>query len=295
MKRREFIKLVTTSLVVGGLDGSWRYLHADEPPVLAVSEGADYGAITRNAINALGGIQAFVKPGSIVVVKPNMGWDRKPEFAANTHPLVAKTVVEECLRVGAKKVKVFDNPCNDPRRCYENSGIAGALKGMKNVELKHMEEERYKNVRLNGMFLKEWELYDEALSADVFISVPVAKHHGLTRVSLGLKNIMGIMGGNRGFIHRSIEDALADVNKAVKSHLVIIDATRILLNHGPQGGSLKDVKVLNKVIASRDIVAADAYATTLFGLSPQDISTTVTANKRGLGEMNLAKVKTIKA
>jgi len=271
------------------------HLFSDEPPVLSLAEGSDYAAITKNAINALGGIQKFVKSGNVVVIKPNLGWDRKPEYAANTHPLVVKAIAEECLKAGAKKVKVFDNPCNDPRRCYENSGVAGILKGMKNVEVKHMEDERYKNMKLNGVFLKEWELYDEALSADVFINVPVAKHHGLTRITLGLKNIMGIMGGNRGYIHRSIDDALVDVNKVVKSHLTIIDATRILLNHGPQGGNLKDVKVLNKVVACRDIVAADAYATTFFGLNPQDISITVTAAKRGMGEMNLSKIKIIKA
>jgi uncharacterized protein (DUF362 family) len=169
------------------------------------------------------------------------------------------------------------------------------LKGIKNVELKHVEEERFKNTKLNGTFLKEWELYDEALSADVFINVPVAKHHGLTKLSLGLKNIMGIMGGNRGYIHRSIDDAIVDVHKIVRSHLTVIDATRNLLNHGPQGGNLKDVKLLNKVIACRDTVAADAYATTFFGLNPSDISTTVTASKRGLGEMNLSKVKVVKA
>ncbi len=107
--------------------------------------------------------------------------------------------------------------------------------------------------------------------------------------------MMGIMGGNRGYIHREIEEALADINSFVKSHLVIIDATRILTKHGPQGGSLKDVKILNKIIASKDIVAADAYATTLFNLRPEDLSTTVTAYKRGLGEMNLNKIKIIKA
>lgn len=166
---------------------------------------------------------------------------------------------------------------------------------MKNVELKYVENDRFKNVKLNGFFLKEWELYDEALTADVFINVPVAKHHGLTDLTLGLKNIMGIMGGNRGYIHRNIDTALSDLNSYVKSHLTIIDATRILLDHGPQGGNLKDVKTLNTVIASSDIVAADAFATTLFGLKPQDITTTVTAYKRGLGEMNLKKVKIIKA
>ena len=295
VNRRNFLKIITTSVVTMGLSGGMTHLLADEPPVLSLAEGSDYGAITRNALNALGGMQKFVKPGNVVVVKPNLGWDRKPEYAANTHPLVVKAIAEECLKAGAKKVKFFDNPCNDPRRCYENSGVSAALKGVKNIELKYMEDERYKNTKLNGVFLKEWELYDEALLADVFINVPVAKHHGLTRVSLGLKNIMGIMGGNRGYIHRGIEDALVDVNKVVKSHLTVIDATRILLNHGPQGGNLKDVKVLNKVIACQDIVAADAYATTFFGLNPQDISTTVTAYKRGMGEMNLSKVKVIKA
>lgn len=194
----------------------------------------------------------------------------------------------------SKKVKVFDNPCNDPRRSYENSGIASILKGRTNVEIKQMDRERYKNIKIKRVFLKEWELYDEALSANVFINVPIAKHHGLTQVTLGLKNMMGIMGGDRGYLHRGMDDALSDVNSIVKSHLTVIDTTRILLRHGPQGGNLSDVKVLNKVIVSTDIVAADAFATTLFNLKPEEISTTVVAYKRGLGEMNLNKIKVVK-
>jgi uncharacterized protein (DUF362 family) len=293
MKRREFLKLCGSSLLAGNL--LIRDLWAKEPSVLSVSEGKDYMQITRSAIDALGGMKRFVKAGDIVLVKPNIGWDRRPEFAATTHPLVVRAIVEECLKAGAKGVKVFDNPCNEPRRSYQNSGIPAALKGIENVEVKQMEEERYKKVKLNGVALKEWELYGEALSANVIINVPIAKHHSLTRLTLASKNIMGIMGGNRGYIHRDIEDALADVNSVVKSQLTIIDATRILTNHGPSGGSLGDVKVLNKVIASADMVAADAYATGLFGLKPTDISITVTANKRGLGEIDLGKVKVVKA
>jgi uncharacterized protein (DUF362 family) len=293
MRRREFLKICGTSLLAGNL--LVRDLWAKEPSVLSVSEGKDYMQITKSAIDALGGMKRFVKAGDIVLVKPNIGWDRKPEFAATTHPLVVKTIVEECLKAGAKRVKVFDNPCNEPRRSYENSGIPAALKGIDNVEMKQMEEERYKKVKLNGVALKEWEIYGEALSANVIINVPIAKHHSLTRLTLACKNIMGIMGGNRGYIHRDIEDALADMNSVVKSQLTIIDATRILTNHGPSGGSLRDVKVLDKVIASTDMVAADAYATGLFGLKPTDISITVTANKRGLGEIDLGKVKVVKA
>ncbi|SNB46826.1 DUF362 domain-containing protein [Geobacter sp. DSM 9736] len=292
MDRRSFIKVMGLSSLI--LEGMLRDLFAAQGPVVAVAEGRDHAAITRKAIDALGGMARFVKPGMTVVVKPNMGWDRASEYGANTNPVVVRAVVEECLKAGAKKVKVFDRTCNDERRCYVNSGIEPALKGMKNVEVKHIEDERFRKVFLNGNTLKKWELYDEALSADVFINVPVAKHHGLSKLTIGLKNIMGIMGGNRGSIHKKLEGALADVNAAVKSHLVIVDATRILTAHGPQGGDLADVKVLNKIIASTDIVAADAYATTLFGMKPADIPVTVAAYKRGLGEMNIQRMKIVK-
>jgi len=292
MNRRDFIKsagVLTLLAPVLVRDA----LAAKEQPLVAVAEGNDYPAITRKAINAVGGMKRFVKAGDVVVVKPNMGWDRTVDLAANTHPLVLKAVVEECLAAGAKKVKVFDNTCNDARRCYVNSGIENILKGMKNVECKQIEQERFKKVAMNGQFLKEWELYDEALSANVYINVPIAKHHGLSKLTLGLKNVMGIMGGNRGFIHRNLDTALADVNAHFKPHLTIIDATRILTAHGPQGGNIADVKVLNKVIASTDTVAADAFATTLFGMKPADIAVTVAAYKRGLGEMNLDKIKVV--
>lgn len=293
MNRREFIKYAGALTLMAPVIVKEAIAGMDQP-LVAVAEGTDYPAVTRRAINAVGGMKRFVKPGDVVVVKPNMGWDRSVAFAANTHPLVVRSVVEECLSAGARKVKVFDNTCNDARRCYANSGIENALKGMKNVECKQIEPERFKKVTLNGVFLKEWELYDEALSANVYINVPIAKHHGLSKLTLGLKNIMGIMGGNRGFIHRNLDAALADLNAHFKSHLTIIDATRILTAHGPQGGNIGDVKVINKVVVSTDIVAADAFATTLFGMKPADIPVTMAAYKRGLGEMNLDRIKVVK-
>jgi uncharacterized protein (DUF362 family) len=292
MKRRSFLKFIGLSALFHRC--LLREAAAAAEPVVAVAEGSDYALVTRNAIAALGGMKRFVKNGDVVVVKPNIGWDRNSEQAANTNPIVVRAVVEEALKAGASKVKVFDRSCNDERRCYVNSGIAEALKGMKHVELKFIEKERFKKVALKGKVLSEWELYDEALNADVFINVPVAKHHGLTKLTLGLKNVMGVMGGTRGAIHKNIDEALADLNSVLKSHLTVIDATRVLTAHGPQGGNLADVKVLNKVLASTDIVAVDAYATTLFGHKPEDISVTVAAHKRGLGEMNLKKVRLVR-
>jgi uncharacterized protein (DUF362 family) len=292
MNRRNFLKLI--GLITVCYNWFVKDVMAVEGSVVAVAEGSDYVMVTRKVIDALGGMKRFVKKGDVVVVKPNMGWDRSVEQGANTHPLVVRAIAEEALRAGAKKVKVFDRTCNDERRCYANSGIASALKGIKNVEVKYIENERFKKVTLNGKVLKECELYGEALSANVYINVPIAKHHGLSKVTLGLKNVMGIMGGNRGAIHQQLDVALADVNSAFKPHLTIIDATRILTAHGPQGGDLKDVKVLNKVLASTDIVAIDAYATTLFGIKPDEIPVTVASFKRGLGEIDLKKIRVIR-
>lgn len=292
MDRRSFLKGIGVAPLVA--EGTVRRLFAREMPVVAVSHDKDYRRAAVRAVDLLGGMKRFVKPGDVVVIKPNMGWDRTPAQGANTHPLVVRGLVEEVVRAGAKKVKVFDRTCNDARRCYVQSGIAAALSGLDKVELKFIEDERFRPVAIKGGSLKSCELYGEALSADVFINVPVAKHHGLTRLSLGLKNVMGVMGGNRGRIHSVIGPALADVNSVLRSHLTVIDATRILTAHGPQGGDPADVKVLNTVIASADIVAADAFATTLFGLKPEEIAVTVAAYRRGLGEMNLGRIRVVR-
>ena len=133
----------------------------------------------------------------------------------------------------------------------------------------------------------------DAVEADCYINVPIAKSHSIARLTLGLKNIMGMMGGNRGSIHRQLAPSLADLNSVIVSKFTLIDATRILLRHGPQGGNLDDVKVLDTLIASTDMVAADAYATTLFDLKPEDIASTVAGHEMGLGEINLDKVKIV--
>ena len=127
MQRRRFIQLLGLTALFW--QSRLRDLFAATGAVVAVAEGTDHARITRNAINALGGMKRFVKPGNTVVVKPNMGWDRTPELAANTNPLVVRAVVEECLQAGAKKVKVFDRTCNDERRCYMNSGIESCPEG----------------------------------------------------------------------------------------------------------------------------------------------------------------------
>jgi len=304
MDRRDFLKQVMLwsagiSTAIPSFQILPELLAADEqPPLVSHAKGKDYYALVAQVLEPLGTISKFVTTGDRVVIKPNMAWDRNPAQAANTHPQVVKALVELSLDAGARKVMVFDRTCNEERRCYVNSGIQDAMATVKDSRLKYYHPDSRKFVPVDikrGKAVRRLEIYKDALEADTYINVPVAKHHSLSRLTLGLKNSMGVLGGNRGQMHQNIGQKLADLATVVKPKLTVIDATRVLLRNGPQGGDIDDVKILDTVIASADPVACDAYATTLFDLQPEEISSTVAAYKLGLGEMDLAKMRIIQA
>ncbi len=269
-----------------------------ESPVVSHGKDKNYNELVSRVLEPLGGIGKFVKTGDRVVIKPNMAWDRSPDQAANTHPLVVKALVEQSLAAGAKSVMVFDRTCNEARRCYVNSGIQQALESINDKRLKFYHPDTRKFVPVNierGKVVNRLEIYRDALEADSYINVPVAKHHGLSKLTLGLKNSMGVLGGNRGNMHHNLGQKLADLATVIQPKLTVIDATRILLRNGPQGGDLDDVKVLDTLVASADPVACDAFATTLFNMQPAEIASTVAAYKMGLGEMHLDRMQIIQA
>lgn len=298
MNRRKFLQIAGCASIASSSMLSFPILTAAERQTkttaaldLAVVSNADPAAMVRKAIDMLGGIAQFVKKGNTVVVKPNIGWDRVPEQAATTNPEVVAEIVRLCLKAGAAKVQVFDRTCNQPKRCYLRSEIERAAKEA-GADVSHIYEQKYQNIKIpGGKELQSWEFYRDALQADVYINVPIAKHHSLSRVTLGLKNIMGIIGGNRGKIHDRFDAKIIDLNTVIKPQLTIIDAVRILMNNGPQGGNLNDVKVMNTIIAGVDPVAVDAYGATLFDLKPGDLSFLKEARDRGLGIMDLDKLK----
>lgn len=269
-----------------------------EPPAsprpVAVARGPDPAALVREAVGKLGGMGGFVKPGDRVVVKPNIGWDRTPEEGANTHPQVVAEICRLAVEAGAREVRVFDRTCNDGRRTYERSGIRAAVAGLGRapVALEHVRDEWFEVTELRGAReLSRWPLYRPALAADVLINAPVLKHHGLTRVTIGLKNLMGVMGGNRGRVHQGIDQNLVDINRAVRSHLTVVDATRILLRNGPQGGGTDGVRTADLVAASADVVAADAWGCREFGADPFQIGHVRLAHDQGLGIADLGRVE----
>ncbi|MFH1081584.1 MAG: DUF362 domain-containing protein [Pseudomonadota bacterium] len=294
MNRRDFLKsavITGAALTVPiGLDPILAALVAAEKTDLAVASGTPPAKITRAAIDALGGMKRFVSQGDVVVVKPNIGWDRTPEYAANTNPEVVATVVGLCLEAGAKRVKVFDHPVSDPRRTYKQSGIADAAAAA-GAAVSFVDDRKFRDMQINGHSLKSWPLYTEVFEADKVINVPIAKTHGLSKLTLGMKNWMGVMGGSRGRIHQRVDESIVDLAMFIKPALTILDAVRILTDNGPQGGSLADVRQLDMVIAGTDAVTVDAFGATLFGMKPAELGCVRIGHQRRLGSMDLERMK----
>jgi len=294
MDRREFLRM--TALAGAGISmtqgiGMLAEAAASASrPDLVVAHGASPEQIVKAAIDALGGIRTFISRGDIVVIKPNIGWDRTPEQAGNTNPEVVAAVVKLCFEAGAKKVKVFDRPVNDPRRCYVQSGIGPAVSAL-GADADYVDDRKFRDMEIGGTTLKSWPLYTDIFEADKVINIPIAKHHGLAKLTMSMKNWMGAMGGSRRQIHQKLDESLADLSLKIKPTLTILDAVRILTANGPQGGSLADVKKLDTVIAGRDQVAVDSYGATLFGMKGSDLGYVQIAHKLGLGQMDLNKVK----
>ena len=293
MDRRTFVKLA--ALTGAGLSmprGLHRVAEAVESstrPDLVVVHGESPEKIVKAALDALGGIKKFISRGDIVVIKPNIGWDRTPEQAGNTNPEVVAAVVKLCFEAGARKVKVFDRPVNDPRRCYVQSGIAPAVSAL-GAEADYVDDRKFKDMAINGQALKSWPLYTDLFEADKVINIPIAKHHGLAKLTMSMKNWMGVMGGSRRQIHQKLDESLVDLSTRIKPTLTILDAVRILTANGPQGGSLADVKKLDTIIVGVDQVAIDSYGATLFGMKGSDLGYVTLGHKIGLGQMDLSKL-----
>ena len=256
-----------------------------ERPDLAIAKsGTDPAALTRAAVDALGGMARFISRGDVVTIKPNIGWDRTPVHAANTNPLVVAEVVRLVFDAGAKHVVVTDASCNEPNRCFQRSGIWKAAYDM-GADVVIPAEHRFRGMRLGGEVLDEWPVYRPMVDADKVINVPVAKHHNLAKFTAAMKNWYGLLGGRRNRLHQNIDVSIADLATFLQPTLTIVDATRVLLRNGPQGGNIADAKEMHTVVASVDQVAADAYCCQLIGVSRDELPYVKMGHERGRGTM----------
>ncbi len=240
-------------------------------------------ALVQKALENLGGIRRFVGRQDVVVIKPNIAWDRTPEQAANTNPELVGEVVRQCWSAGARRVVVTDVSCNEPRRCFQRSGIQAAARA-EGAEVILPDPERFREVDMGGVALKSWPVFTPFLEADKLINLPIAKHHELTGATLGMKNWYGILGGQRNRLHQQIHQSLADLASFMLPTVTIMDCYRILVRNGPTGGNLEDVALKKTIVAGTDPVALDAYvAKAYWNLDPADLPYLQMAANRGLG------------
>jgi uncharacterized protein (DUF362 family) len=248
-------------------------------------------ALVKRAVDALGGMGKFVSRGDVVVVKPNIGWDRMPVHAANTNPEVVAAVIKLAFDAGAKKVIVADGSCNDPNRCFQRSGIWRASYAL-GAEVVLPAEHRFRMTRMKGEILDEWPIFTTLVDADKVINVPVAKHHNLAKYTAAMKNWYGVLGGRRNRLHQNIDVSIADLATFMRPSLVIVDAMRVLMRNGPQGGNIDDAKDMNTIIATVDQVAADAFGCTLIGQHRDNLPYLKMGHERGLGTMFYENLRT---
>ncbi|MDR4504983.1 MAG: DUF362 domain-containing protein [Candidatus Scalindua sp.] len=257
-------------------------------------EGSTIKEMVRRGVRALGSLDKLISQGDRVIIKPNIAWDRRPEFAVNTNPFVVAALIELCKEAGAGSIRVLDHTCSsNPKPSYLNSGIEKASFEA-GADVRFVNQSLFRNITIpGGKVLRSWSFYEELIhqdDIDVLINVPIAKQHGTSRLSMALKNTLGMVGGNRGALHKDIHPKIADLNRVVKVDLTVLDAFRTLRRHGPTGGRLEDVdnsfETARRIVISTDPVAVDSYGATLFGLRGEDIGFIHESHEAELGEID---------
>jgi uncharacterized protein (DUF362 family) len=299
LNRRRFLQWQAAgalSLAGGGL-GVLRpslSLAADAPDV-AVAKGSPAAAV-RAAVRLLGGMQAFVKSGDRVVIKPNMSFANPPEMATTTNPEVIRELAVMCREAGASRVDILDNTLSAAEMCLEQTGIRDACRGL-DFSVEGVDDaRRYREIGIpGGKSMKRTEVMREVLEADVLIAAPVAKHHSSAGVSLSMKGNMGLI-LNRSVMHwkYNLHESIVDLSTLLKADLAVIDVTRALTTNGPGGPG--EVVRHDTVIASPDMVAADAKATAMVqwygrSIEPRQVKHIKIAHERGLGRMDIENLR----
>ena len=299
MDRRTFFRNgLKASAVVGSYVAFGKYARAFELPPSGASsfdlvaiKGGEPEVMFDRGIEALGGMKAFVKKGAKVVVKPNIGWDVSPERAGNTHPKLVARIIEHCFNAGAKDVYVFDHTCDKWQRCYSTSGIEAAAKGAGAKVVSGDSEGYYHDVAIpQGRGITKAKEHELLLESDVFINVPVLKDHGGSRMTMSMKNLMGVV-WDRGMWHRTdLHQCIADFATYRKPTLNVLDAYNVMKRNGPRGVSVEDVVCMKAQLLSTDMVTIDAAGAKLYGMDPQDVRHIVLAAEMKAGRMDLEKL-----
>jgi uncharacterized protein (DUF362 family) len=300
MKRRDFVRntlgagiAAGAALSLGGYEKLWKTTDLSSGYDMVAIMGGKPESMFDLGIQELGGMGTFVKKGQKVLIKPNIGWDRTPEYASNTSPMLVKRIIEHCFKAGAKEVYVFDHTCDNWVNCYKNSGIGKASKDAGAKVVPANSESYYQEITIPGAkVLKSTKVHQLVLETDIFINVPVLKDHDSTRMTSCLKGMMGVV-WDRAYFHRNnLNQCIADYALYPKKPaLNVIDCYNVITKNGPQGVSKEDIAQLQSQIITTDWVAGDTASAKMLGINPSDIEYIPIAYKMGAGNMNLESLK----
>jgi uncharacterized protein (DUF362 family) len=301
LTRRKFLQQTAAAgaaMGLGALLPAWARAadETDALPVVAQVKGP-VGQAVRRAIDVLGGIGSFVQRGQRVLLKPNASFDAPPQWGTTTSSEVVREISQLCLEAGAEQVIVFDHPLRSPELCLEQTGLETALADLAAVKVVLASKQRYFEAMAvpGGRALQQVEVAKEALRADVIINIPTAKSHSATGVSLGMKNLMGLI-WDRGYFHQAtnLHQAIADLSTVVRPQLIIVDATRALVTGGPGGpGKVLELKA---IVAGTDPVAIDAHVVRMApwmnrSMTPDQVAHISAAHSLGLGQIDPDRIR----
>lgn len=293
MDRRNFIK---SSVLIAGsamLGASQIFGKTDTFPSLVMVKNGQPAEMIKKVLEMLGGMSRFVSKGDVVLVKPNISWARTPEYAATTNPELLGELIAQCYQSDAKSVIVLDRPCDEARRSYKDSQLEEVAKKA-GADVRFVRDNDFSDMPIpDAYILKSWPINKAVFEANKIINVPILKQHSIPKVTMGFKNMMGLVGGNRGRLHASFHEKIVDINRVIIPQLTILDAFRVLKYNGPSGGNLEDVEKMKTIIAGTDRVLVDAWGAKIFGVDPTSIEYIKLANKAGMGEMDTNKFKPV--
>jgi uncharacterized protein (DUF362 family)/NAD-dependent dihydropyrimidine dehydrogenase PreA subunit len=246
------------------------------------------GASVRQVVDLLGGMSRFVQPGQRVLIKPNLLQSSEPDKAIVTHPTVVRAVAKLVQEAGGR-VLIADNPFVPPvgRRgwdnLYERVGYA-AIAADTGAELNYSIDPQQRS-NPEGRLIKLMDTSSFLTEADVVISVPKLKTHGLMRYTGAVKNLFGTVPGTiKAGYHVKLQtaerfaDMLLDLVTFVKPALTVMDAVVGMDGDGPSAGQPFPI---GAILAAADPVALDVVAVGLVGHQPMAVPTVAGAAARG--------------
>lgn len=258
---------------------------------LSIARDADRGRSLKEALGALGGIHQFVKPGERVLLKVNAAFASPPMLGATTHPEMVGHIGRLCYEAGAAQVLITDNPINDPAGCFALTGIDDAARSVGAQVILPMQDRFESYTLAGGRLIRHWPVLCAPLRrVDKVIGIAPVKDHHRSGASMTLKNWYGLLGGRRNIFHQQIHSIIAELALLIKPTLVILDGTQSMIQNGPTGGSLDDLKATHTMIVGTDPVAVDTAGAKLLDKTVEDLPHLLMAQKAGAGTTNYRSI-----